>query len=155
MGGSYSRWLTYDSTQGFFTHSIHWILVRASLNVSSADKYTVAPGVRHSDPRANHGRNTRKSKSLETRAHDILGFMRSLRNMLLPANRLPPEIISSTARCILDTRSIFSLTHVYRYWRDSIISSSDSWTLIFSEWKDLAALSLERAKACGPSDHPP
>jgi len=39
------------------------------------------------------------------------------------------------------------LTHVCQYWRNSIISTPDNWTLILSERKDLAALSLERAKA--------
>ena len=73
--------------------------------------------------------------------------------MLLSVNRLPPEIISSIARCVLDTRSIISLTHVCRYWRDSIISSPDNWTLIFSERRHLAALSLERAKAAPLTIH--
>ena len=72
---------------------------------------------------------------------------------MLPVNRLPPEIISSIARCVLDTRTIVSLTHVCRYWRDSIISSPDNWTLIFNERKNLAALSLERAKAAPLTIH--
>ena len=69
-----------------------------------------------------------------------------------PANRLPPEIISHIARCLLgghavDTRPIVPLTHVCRYWRDSIISTPDVWTLISDQWEGLAALSLERSKA--------
>lgn len=69
-----------------------------------------------------------------------------------PVNRLPPEIISYIARCALgdcdvDARPIFPLTHVCRYWRDSIISMPENWSLISDERRDLAALSLERAKA--------
>ena len=73
--------------------------------------------------------------------------------MLAPVNRLPPEIISHIGRCILDddainTRSIVPLTHVCRYWRDSIISTPDNWTLVSNQrLEDLAALSLERSKA--------
>ena len=72
--------------------------------------------------------------------------------MLAPVNRLPPEIISHISRCVLggdaiDTRSIVPLTHVCRYWRDSIISTPDNWTPISNEREGLAALSLERAKA--------
>jgi len=72
--------------------------------------------------------------------------------MSLPINRLPPEIISYIARCALeddaiDARLIVPLTHVCRYWRNSITSTPENWALISSEWKGLAALSLERAKA--------
>ena len=89
---------------------------------------------------------------LETRAHDILKFLHSLRNILSPVNRLPPEIISYIARYALgdddvDARSIVPLTRVYRYWRDSIMSTPNNWTLISNRWKNLAAVSLERAKA--------
>ena len=34
-----------------------------------------------------------------------------------------------------------------RYWRDSIISTPELWTLISNEWEGLSALSLERSKA--------
>ena len=39
------------------------------------------------------------------------------------------------------------LTHVCRYWRESIISTPENWTQISSRSKSLAALSLQRAKA--------
>ena len=72
--------------------------------------------------------------------------------MLQPVNRLPPEILCSIARRFLDenaidARSIIPLTHVCRYWRDSIISAPDNWTLISNGRVELAALSLARAKA--------
>ena len=73
--------------------------------------------------------------------------------MLAPANGLPPEIISHIGRYVLgddaiDTRAIVPLTHVCRYWRDSIASTPDNWTLVSNErLEDLAALSLERSKA--------
>jgi hypothetical protein len=67
-------------------------------------------------------------------------------------NRLPPEIISHIARHTLgeddvDARPIVPLTHVCQYWRDSIVSTPDNWSLIFSNRRKLAELSLERAKA--------
>src|SRR5882762_10368238 len=91
-------------------------------------------------------------KQLETRAHNLLRSLLSLRNTLRPVNRLPPEIISYIARNVLgnsavDTASIIPLTHVCRYWRDSIISMPENWALISSDWRKLAELSLERAKA--------
>ena len=71
--------------------------------------------------------------------------------MLQPVNRLPPEIISRVAqhasRAGIDTRWIVPLTHVCRYWRESIISTPEVWTSISSYQKGLAILSLERSKA--------
>jgi len=67
--------------------------------------------------------------------------------------RLPPEIISHIARCLLhenhivDARLIIPLTHVCQYWRESIVSAPENWALISSRRKGLAALSLERSKA--------
>ena len=68
-------------------------------------------------------------------------------------NRFPPEIISRIARCFMcenpteDMGSMIPLTHVCRYWRESIISTPGNWTRISSKSKGLAALSLQRAKA--------
>jgi len=69
-----------------------------------------------------------------------------------PVNMLPPEILSQIARHVPDededdARSIIPLTHVCRYWRGSIISTPENWTLISSRSRRLAVLSLERAKA--------
>ena len=73
-------------------------------------------------------------------------------------NRLPPEIISCIARCTLGDRDfdvlpIIPLTHVCRYWRDSIISAPQNWTLISSYERRLAELSLKRAKAASLAIH--
>ena len=46
----------------------------------------------------------------------------------------------------VDARSVVVLTHVCRYWRESIISTPGNWTLVSSGDKDLMALSLERSK---------
>jgi hypothetical protein len=71
---------------------------------------------------------------------------------LQPVNRLPPEIISRVARHLLDpydddASSIIQLTHVCRYWRESIVSAPENWTLISSRDEDMAAVCLERARA--------
>jgi len=42
---------------------------------------------------------------------------------------------------------IIPLTHVCRYWRESIVSTPENWTLISSTKLDLAASSLERSRA--------
>ena len=47
----------------------------------------------------------------------------------------------------IDTRSVVPLTHVCRYWRDSIVSTPGNWTLVSSERIGLAELSLERCRA--------
>ena len=78
-------------------------------------------------------------------------FIPSLRNALQSVNRLPPEILSRIARgvpdnCAQDARPIIPLTHVCRYWRESIVSAPENWTLISSRSKALTALSLERSK---------
>ena len=72
--------------------------------------------------------------------------------MLQPINRLPPEIISRIPQYILqptdtDARPIIPLTHVCRYWRESIISAPENWTQISCYRIGVAALSLERSKA--------
>lgn len=68
-----------------------------------------------------------------------------------PVNRLPPEIISRIARDVPDNnaedvKSIIPSTHVCRYWRTSIVSAPEIWTLISSKSRGLATLSLERSK---------
>ena len=78
--------------------------------------------------------------------------MSSLRNMLQPVNRLPPEILSHIAQQIpnsadQDSTSIIPLTHVCRYWRSSIISAPGNWTRVSGRSEPLAELSLERSKA--------
>ena len=90
--------------------------------------------------------------SLETTARDVLKFIPSLRNLLQPVNRLPPDILCHIARYVpdkntRDMRSIIPLTHVYRYWCKSLVSAPRIWTLISSRSKSLATLSLERSKA--------
>ena len=73
--------------------------------------------------------------------------------MLQPVNRLPPEILSRIARDVphkysnIDVQRIIPLTHVCRYWRTSILSVPENWTLISSCSKLLAELSLERSRA--------
>ncbi|KAF9777977.1 hypothetical protein BJ322DRAFT_987173, partial [Thelephora terrestris] len=76
----------------------------------------------------------------------------SLRNILRPVNRMPPEILSQVARYLIkdknvDAISIVPLTHVCRYWRESIISTPSNWTLISNKNKDMTAACLQRAKA--------
>lgn len=78
----------------------------------------------------------------------ISGFTRPLQ----PVHRLPPELLSRIARCTLDgsssdTSSIIPMTHVCRYWRESVISAPENWTRICSWRIGLAKLSLERCKA--------
>ncbi|KAF9784626.1 hypothetical protein BJ322DRAFT_1109338 [Thelephora terrestris] len=90
---------------------------------------------------------------LETTAQDILSLIPSLRNLLQPVNQLPPEILSRIAQCFLDnsfasnTVPIVKLTHVCRYWRESIASDPQNWTQISNLRKGLTALALKRAKA--------
>ena len=77
--------------------------------------------------------------------------------MLRPVNRLPPEILSCIARGVRDnfdevysdkhTKAVIPLTHVCRYWRESIVSIPENWTVISDSRKKLMVLSLERAKA--------
>jgi len=95
---------------------------------------------------------TLQLKTLETGARGILEILPFLRNILQPVNRLPPEILSRVARCSLDedardASSIVPLTHVCRYWRESITSAPENWTLISDDRIELAKLSLGRAKA--------
>ena len=87
-------------------------------------------------------------ESLETRVHEVLQLIPSLRNLLRPINKLPPEILSYIAcEGAKDTEEMISLTHVCRYWRESIISTPTNWTSISSKSRSTAALSLQRAKA--------
>ena len=87
-----------------------------------------------------------------------------------PVNRLPPAVLSHIAQDILnyhyatDASSIIPLTHVCRYWRESIVSTTERWALISAKNRSLAALSLKRAESTPltihlyqsstPGDHP-
>jgi hypothetical protein len=64
---------------------------------------------------------------------------------------LPPEVLSRIIHLVpnendTDTRSILALTHVCRCWREFIISTPEYWTSISTGSRDLATLSLQRAK---------
>ena len=66
-------------------------------------------------------------------------------------NRLPPEVLSHIIQYIpkgyaRDTNLIIPMTHVCRYWRNSIISSPENWTRISSQRIGIAKLSLERCR---------
>ena len=106
-----------------------------------------------------HTNRTFQIKSLETRARDVLRLIPSLQNLLRPANRLPPEVLSHITRCLLqrnnalDTRQVIPLTQVCRYWRESIISVPANWTLICNLRKGLTALTLQRVKAASLKVH--
>jgi hypothetical protein len=73
----------------------------------------------------------------------------TLRNSLRPINRLPPEVLASCATFVSDAdpRPIVPLTHVCRYWRESVTSNPRSWASISTGWKELTPLCLERAGA--------
>lgn len=65
--------------------------------------------------------------------------------------RLPPEILSYIARHIPDedatnAKSIIPMTHVCRFWRESIISAPENWSRISNGSIGFARLSLERCK---------
>lgn len=97
-------------------------------------------------------RSTLQIESLESKVHELLGLIPSLKNLLQPVNRLPPETLSHIIRYIpeehaRDASSIIPMTHVCRYWRESIISTPENWTTISNQRIDLARLSLERCKA--------
>jgi hypothetical protein len=67
-------------------------------------------------------------------------------------HKLPPEILSRIARDIPSDRaedagSIIPLTHVCRYWRETIVSTPEHWASISNRDESLAASSLQRAKA--------
>ena len=84
---------------------------------------------------------------LEKQAKEVLRQVRSLRNLVQPANRLPPELLTSCATFVSDAdpRPIVPLTHVCRYWRESINRNARNWKSIGANWKKLVPLCLERA----------
>ena len=83
---------------------------------------------------------------------DALRLLHSFRNLSQPVNRFPPEILSRIIRYVThedgtDALLTISLTRVCRYWREFIISTPRNWTSISNRYKNLAELSLQRAKA--------
>lgn len=84
---------------------------------------------------------------------NFIPTLRNLWNPLQPVNRLPQEIIPHIALHLLDAnaidaKSVIPMTHVCRYWRESIISAPEIWTLVSNSRSELMALSLARVKAC-------
>ena len=65
-------------------------------------------------------------------------------------NRLPPEILSRIAWLVrgyaIDAKPVVPLTHVCRYWRESIVTTPGNWTSISSGSVRLAELCLERCQ---------
>ena len=87
--------------------------------------------------------------ALEKQVKEVLREVLSLRNLLRPVNHLPPEVLASCATFVSDAdpRPIIPLTHVCRYWRESITSNPRNWASIAIQWERLAPLCYERAGA--------
>lgn len=94
----------------------------------------------------------------------ILADVHYRMNMLLPVNRLPPELIIATFKCIVDEldayrviclparydtqsdiRPLLALTHVCRHWRDVAIAFPKFWSSILVNSLDLVETFLTRS----------
>jgi hypothetical protein len=54
--------------------------------------------------------------------------IRTMRNALVPVNRLPVEVLQQIPSWLPYTFQIFSASHVCRYWRASLLSYSELWS---------------------------
>jgi hypothetical protein len=68
--------------------------------------------------------------SLERDVLEVLRLVRSLKNSLVPINRVPPEVLSLLPDYCDEDRdqTSITLTHVCRSWRGTFISRSSLWT---------------------------
>jgi len=61
-----------------------------------------------------------------------------IRNIVVPVNRLPPEILSRVLEYRTREQDLVEATHVCRYWRSTLISSPTLWTcFLFKSEPDL------------------
>ena len=88
--------------------------------------------------------------ALEHDALEVLSLVRSMKNSVVPVNRIPPEILS----LILDylegrdkDKNLIKLTHVCRSWRDIFISHSSLWTRLDFKDVDKTRVYIERSKS--------
>ena len=72
-----------------------------------------------------------QADSLERDALEILALTRSLKNSLVPANRIPSEVLLLLPDCCDESyadKFLIDSTHVCRSWREIFISRSSLWT---------------------------
>ena len=55
---------------------------------------------------------------------------RSIKNDIVPINRVPPDIFSLIPAYCKTDRELITLTHVCRGWREIFISRASSWTIL-------------------------
>ena len=73
--------------------------------------------------------------------------IREIRNIPLPINRLPPEILAEVLQYRENEIGLVAATHVCRYWRSCLSSTPSLWTNFCSKNFDLARVYLERCKS--------
>ncbi|KAF9650612.1 hypothetical protein BDM02DRAFT_3220430 [Thelephora ganbajun] len=86
---------------------------------------------------------------------ELLSSLRTLRNSLVPVNRIPPEIITSIISYrvapipdIVQYQVLSTPTSVCRYWRNAICSFPSFWTTMSDVYHpQLRRIILERSKA--------
>jgi hypothetical protein len=94
-------------------------------------------------------RNILQTNILKSHALQFLNAIDHLTNSLQPINLLPPEMVLRIATYLIDEveyyRPLLAVTHVSRYWRETILGCSSLWTSIDSRHPRLAIICMERS----------
>lgn len=95
---------------------------------------------------------TSQSEELESGAKRLLIRLNELRNSRQPVQRLPPDVIIEIATYVNgpstnggDQQPLMAMSQVCRYWRQTLLLDTTSWSSISSEFIELFPLFLERS----------
>ena len=73
---------------------------------------------------------------------------KTIKNMHVPVNRLPPEVLSMVLQHRDHEQDLIAATHVCQYWRSTLISDPMLWTSLQLEYNaDWISRYLERSKS--------
>ena len=83
---------------------------------------------------------------LEKSLSEVSTKIRTMRNALVPVNRLPVEVLQQIPSWLPYVREIVVASHVCRYWRAAFISYPDLWTFIDCKSERATHTFLERSR---------
>ena len=87
---------------------------------------------------------------LEQDKSEVLRLIRSVKNVLVPINRAPPEIVTLIPRCWTKRgadRDLIILTHVCKHWREVFIADSSLWTHLDCAHAAKTRVFIERSRS--------
>lgn len=84
--------------------------------------------------------------ALEKSLTEVYMKIRTMRNALVPSNRIPTEVIQQIPSWLPYVRDIVVASHICRYWRAAFVSYPDLWTFLDCKSERATQVFLQRSR---------